>query len=590
MLLQRRVSMMGRLAAFAAASVLLVDVRSVSANEVSGPPGDVTPVGKVVELLDVLKRQVESDGLADGKAYQKYVHWFQGASAAAAKTIEETSGNIETLKSGIAEQEALRNTLSSKFEKAAAALAKEESELKAATDQRKKERTAFEEAESTLTDGVDSLERSLLVLGKSMPAASAAAGASFLSVAQDLKETFLKGQDLSLTPMQRKELEGFVRAAERSVEQGEEEETNNNNLAPDFLQVRSKQGAPYGEYKSQTGGATATLQSVLEKTNKELVETRNTENTAKTNFQGYEKSTKDGIANKEKTLSEVKAQISHSQQTSSQMQAQLKQNEELFKVTTADLKTMQAEETTKTAAYKERVASRSDEIMAVRQAAQVLTSDTASQILAKDKAEKKAASFLQVASKRRRAKRLLKEASSPGLALAAMRSHNDAGMRSTDPFGKVKGMIQGMLAKLAEQAAKEQKHHEFCTSEMEKSTASEANKKEAIQKVTDRISAMDAELEQLVQDIKTSTEDLAELKKASAEASKVRSQEQAQATAAIQQYKDAQGLITTAMGVLKKHYEKAAKQLAASTKKTDQPKKTRTNMGAGVIADRKSVV
>merc|ERR1719218_336058 len=108
-------------------------------------------------------------------------------------------------------------------------------------------------------------------------------------------------------------------------------------------------------------------------------------------------------------------------------------------------------------------------------------------------------------------------------------------------------MIQQMLRKLAEQAAQEQKHHEFCTHEMEKSTKSQASKQEAVQKITDRISAMDAELGQ---------------------------QEQAQATAAIQQYKDAQGLISTAMGVLKKHYEKAAKALVGNTKKADQPKKT----------------
>eukprot|EP00929_Paragymnodinium_shiwhaense_P122061 TRINITY_DN9459_c0_g1_i1.p1 TRINITY_DN9459_c0_g1~~TRINITY_DN9459_c0_g1_i1.p1 ORF type:complete len:708 (+),score=238.13 TRINITY_DN9459_c0_g1_i1:75-2198(+) len=585
--------MMRRIAACVASSVLAVQLHGASANEASSASGaaviswkqhDVTPIGKVVELLDVLKTQVEKDGEADGAAYNKYTSWYAEASVEAKRVITETSDSIETLQSGIAEQEALRQSAQQQYEKVANALAKEEKELKTATEQRTKERATFEDAEGVLMDGVDSLERGLLVLGKSMPSGSSAASASLLSVAQKLKKTLLQGNDFQLTGMQRKTLEGFLRAAARAPEQPEDEESQS--LAPDFLQVRmkSKQAGPYGEYESQTGGAVATLQSVLDKTSKELEETRKTEETARTNFKQYDKATKRNIENKEKTLSEVKMEISHSQQLSSQMEAQLKQNQELLKVTKEDVDKMKAEFETKTNGYKERCQSRTDEVMAVREAAQLLTSDTAQRILAAEEAGP--ASFVQVSQKRKHANRLLKMAESPGVALLAIKSHARAGLsRRADPFGKVKSMIGQMLRKLQEQAAQEQKHHEWCSSEMEKSTKSQSSKQEAIQKITDRIGAMDAELEQLTSDIKTTQEEMADMKKATAEAQKVREQETAQAAAAIQQYKDAEALVGTAIGVLKKFYDKAAKAAAGSAKgrNIDAPAKAKAGMSSGVI-------
>lgn len=110
---------------------------------------------------------------------------------------------------------------------------------------------------------------------------------------------------------------------------------------------------------------------------------------------------------------------------------------------------------------------------------------------------------------------------------------------------------------------------------MGKTTKSQHDKVEWVSKLKDRIGAMDAEIEQLTSDIKTTNADLAEMNEAVSEATKVREAENTRAIAAIQAYKDAQSLITTALSVLKKFYEKSGAP-AGGAKKKD-------GLGGGII-------
>jgi chromosome segregation ATPase len=132
-----------------------------------------------------------------------------------------------------------------------------------------------------------------------------------------------------------------------------------------------------------------------------------------------------------------------------------------------------------------------------------------------------------------------------------------------------------MLRKLQETHAAEAKKNEWCESEMGKTTKSQHDKVEWVSKLKDRIGAMDAEIEQLTSDIKTTNADLAEMNEAVSEATKVREAENTRAIAAIQAYKDAQSLITTALSVLKKFYEKSGAP-AGGAKKKD-------GLGGGII-------
>merc|ERR1719463_719295 len=164
----------------------------------------VSPIHKVIELLEVLEHQIEADAKADGTMYMEYKTWYDAKTEEMKRVIEETNQLLETLKSDLEEQEAFRMGKKSDFEKAATKLAQSQKELKDATDIRNKERKDFVASERSLVTGVDQLERSLEVMGKQAPLGASALqealpGTSMIEVAQKLKDLFEGDPSISLT-------------------------------------------------------------------------------------------------------------------------------------------------------------------------------------------------------------------------------------------------------------------------------------------------------------------------------------------------------------------------------------------------------
>jgi len=150
----------------------------------------------------------------------------------------------------------------------------------------------------------------------------------------------------------------------------------------------------------------------------------------------------------------------------------------------------------------------------------------------------------------------------------------------TDPFAKVKSMITGMLKKLKEKQAQEARHAEWCDHEMGKPTKAQKTKGEDVQKLKDRLDALDADLTQISADIVTRTKDLQDINEAVAAALKIRGKEHKVATSSIKQYKDAAALLERACKVLKNYYKNKAG--GGSEVKKDEFKQ-RHGLGTGII-------
>ncbi|CAK0835112.1 unnamed protein product, partial [Prorocentrum cordatum] len=379
----------------------------------------------------------------------------------------------------------------------------------------------------------------------------------FLEVAEGLRKTLENSPDFDLSAGQRQTLHAFMRAANaKAHHQGD---------AADFLQVqqqRTGQPAEYGDYESQGGGVVSTLESVLDKTKAQLDEARQEETRAADTAAKYEADLKAEIKNLKRTMSELNTQLSQSQESSGQMQSQLIAATELLKVSEDQLKEIEAEFSEKSRNYKDRVAKRSDELMALTEAKEILSSEAMSQALnAAAQAPEKASgvapgadSFLQFSRRLpaacARGYRLARQAAelaarrwgqraeeaAPALSLLALRSRSRA--READPFDKVKDMISSMLAKLQDQQNEEAKHKEWCDREMSKSVQSQKEKHDNIRKLTDRIAAMDAELAQVTDGINVVTEDLAEMSASIKSATELRTDEHNSAETAVTQSRD----------------------------------------------------
>merc|ERR1719160_674301 len=97
----------------------------------------------------------------------------------------------------------------------------------------------------------------------------------------------------------------------------------------------------------------------------------------------------------------------------------------------------------------------------------------------------------------------------------------------SDPFVKVKGLIEEMIEKLMTQAQQEATHQAFCEEEQGKSKKSQAEKTETLNKLKARTDKATATRDELNEDIKELEAEVAKIDAMQAEATKIRAEEKA---------------------------------------------------------------
>merc|ERR1719261_2185952 len=133
-----------------------------------------------------------------------------------------------------------------------------------------------------------------------------------------------------------------------------------------------------------------------------------------------------------------------------------------------------------------------------------------------------------------------------------------ASVAGSDPFVKIRGLIEDMIAKLLKEAQEEATQKAFCDEEMGKSKASEKEKTMTLDKLNSRIDKATARTAELTEAIKTLEEEVATSDAAVAEATKLRTEEKESNTKAIKDFGDAAAATEKAIKVLKDFYDNAA--------------------------------
>merc|ERR1719428_2606882 len=138
---------------------------------------------------------------------------------------------------------------------------------------------------------------------------------------------------------------------------------------------------------------------------------------------------------------------------------------------------------------------------------------------------------------------------------------------SSDPFEKVRGLIEGMIEKLVQEANEEATQKAFCDEEAAKSKKAQAEKSMTSDKLKSRIDMATTTKAQLSDSVAELEAEIAALTKGDAEATKIRTEEAATAAKASADYKDAATAVQGAIGVLKEYYESALIQTKSSNKR-----------------------
>merc|ERR1719217_354973 len=164
-----------------------------------------------------------------------------------------------------------------------------------------------------------------------------------------------------------------------------------------------------------------------------------------------------------------------------------------------------------------------------------------------------------------------------------------ASVASSDPFVKIRGLIEDMIGKLLKEAEEEATQKAFCDKEMGASKKSEAEKTATIDKLQTRIDKASATIAELEEAVKTLEAEVAAIDKAQSEATAIREKEKVDNLAAIKDFRDSADAVVAAMGVLKSFYEGGAllqiKSLRAS-QKSGRPEfgGAKTDAGSSIIS------
>jgi len=160
-----------------------------------------------------------------------------------------------------------------------------------------------------------------------------------------------------------------------------------------------------------------------------------------------------------------------------------------------------------------------------------------------------------------------------------------ASAAASDPFVKIRGLIEDMIAKLLKEAEEEATQKAFCDKEMGASKKSQEEKMMKLDKLQTRIDGASTTIAELTEAIKTLEGEVAEIDKAQSEATAIRTTEHEEYAKASKDFRDSAEAVAKAIEVLKNFYEGSFIQVSAKTTlKSKQPE-----MG-GAKSDTASVI
>merc|ERR1719191_621159 len=150
-------------------------------------------------------------------------------------------------------------------------------------------------------------------------------------------------------------------------------------------------------------------------------------------------------------------------------------------------------------------------------------------------------------------------------ALAQLASHMEVATRSGgDIFGKIKGLISDMIAKLEDEANADAEKKAFCDKELGESNAKAADKTAEIEKLSAKIDQMTAKSAKLQEEVAVLQKELAEIAASQKEMDKLRDEENKVYTEQKAELEKGLNGIKLALKVLRDYYAKADKAHGAA--------------------------
>lgn len=407
-----------------------------------------------------------------------------------------------------------------------------EAQMQNATDLRQTERSAFEVTLQDYTESVSALESAIQIL-KKQPA----------NIAQNSIFAQLAGN--KLIPTRAKQaLDAFLQQA--------------GDVDPDF-DVTAPEGYAY-EFHSQT--VVDLLQKLLEKFVDEKHELETNEANANHAYQL-------GQADFRATNEQLSASKDFQVNRKAENDATVNKNEEVKRRTeavladdTAYVKELSTLQTQKSSEFEARQKLRDEEIEALEKAIAILT--TGVQPHDEQWVHKTPTTLVQMRGVR--ADPALERLTS-FLGSEAQRLHSPllstlATSAASDPFEKVREMINNLITRLKEEASSEAEHKGWCDTELATNTQTREEKTATVEKLHATVDELEASMEKLAMEVAELSAQVSRLQEEVSNATSIRHEETATNEEAIKDAQDAQSSLTQAIQILTDFYAKAGQAVS----------------------------
>jgi len=512
-----------------------------------------------VELLDECKAKVQKDLDAEAKAMEEYTTFCDDELKDKGYAIETAGRSIEDLTATVDSSTANIGELTDEIATLGTTIASKSSELAEATKVREAGAADFAAAEKELVKSIDELSRAATVLKRGMSFVQTTRGRKKLNAAVAALKNIIEAEWVDVGS--KRKLKSFLQAAAQAKEDEDDDLS--------FTQPQAKMVA----YESSSGGIVKTVEEMQGKAEDTLSDLRKKEMGDAQNFAMLEQGLKDEISHGEDKLSTATKSKAANEEAKETASGKLVETEKSKAADEEYAGTLKTECEAKASEWEARQKSAAEEMGAIEKAKTILVEGVTAfaQVSAKtrrwnpdDEDESDA-----VAEKRSKVVTILKQLSQTHHSFAFAQL---ASMATSDPFVKIRGLIEDMIAKLLKEAEEEATQKAFCDAEMGKSKTSKDEKTMTLDKLQSRIDGASSTIAENTESIKTLEAEVAEIDKAQAEATAIRTTEHEDYLVASKDFKDSAEAVAKAIEVLKNFYEGSFIQLSATTQmKSKQP-------------------
>mmetsp|Transcript_81598 Transcript_81598/g.128477 ORF Transcript_81598/g.128477 Transcript_81598/m.128477 type:complete len:699 (+) Transcript_81598:56-2152(+) len=517
----------------------------------------VTPIEKVISLIEDMKTEVEQDGQNEATEYDKFACFCKDTTLSKSDSVKKGTDKIHELSADIADKTQQKKEDIAELGDRKKQQEKDAAELEATNVRCAKEKAEYEAEAADLSKAIQSLKDAIKAMKDSKPA-------SFLAIRERLAKTFALAEVMNkLSSPKHKAVLALLQQGS-TVDPSDPEYQYHSN---DIIEVCENLLVDYTANKKD-------LDDEYAKTSKACDD-------MKSSLKKKLAANKDAMEALEENIEKMTTEIAQHRKDLITADGQLK-DDELY------LKDLQARCEARAHDYDQRSAMRADELTAISEALTILTKDVKKRAdevnirafiqhaqgspVANAKPALKTISLLQELSSSRKtfltrgvlsleARRnsavdLLKQ---EGQRIGSMALMSLSARASADPFKKVKGLIQKLIERLLEESKAEATKKGFCDTELGKAEKDRDYRFSDAKDLSADLAKLEAKRAELTEEIESLNKDIKIEKMGLKESTEDRKTEKEANAHTVKVSKEGYEACKDALKILKAFYKQAAK-------------------------------